>query len=235
MDIQVKEETGFSAIEMLLCIIIVLMVGFIGYYVYHTQKSANATYNSASKIAAVSAPKVTKKAVINSAASQQDLTIKEWGIKVKISSDSQPYYTYLAKGQVDAKDNVAVSQDTVYVYSTKFDDLKNSDGNQCKAVDDNEEDPASYSNPPALRRFLVINRYLSSAIPDDADQYEVTPAIAVGSYTYIVSSASHYAPGCSELWRGSVAASLTDNSILNADQSILTNLTSDFKTITAAQ
>jgi len=60
MELQVKEETGFSAIEMLLCIVIVVMIGFVGYYIYHTQKAADATYKTASQTAQSNIPKNTK-------------------------------------------------------------------------------------------------------------------------------------------------------------------------------
>ncbi len=59
MEMQVKEETGFSAVEMLLCLIIVIMISFVGYYIYNTQKKADATYNAASKSVTTSVKKVS--------------------------------------------------------------------------------------------------------------------------------------------------------------------------------
>jgi hypothetical protein len=57
-------QSGFSSIEGLLIVIIVLLVGFIGYYVWHTQKGADETLNSAAKSAQSSPrPSVSKKAV----------------------------------------------------------------------------------------------------------------------------------------------------------------------------
>ncbi len=53
----VKEETGFSAVEMLLSLIAVELITFVGFYVYHTQQSAKSTYNAATKEALVTAPK----------------------------------------------------------------------------------------------------------------------------------------------------------------------------------
>ena len=46
---QLQNQDGFGVVESLLVIIIVLLVGFIGYYVYHNQ---NATDDSATKLTA---------------------------------------------------------------------------------------------------------------------------------------------------------------------------------------
>ena len=58
----VKEETGFSAVEMLLCLIIVILITFVGYYIYNTKKNADAAYKAASTAAQASAPRTTRKA-----------------------------------------------------------------------------------------------------------------------------------------------------------------------------
>jgi uncharacterized protein (UPF0333 family) len=42
-----NNQKGFGAVEGLLLIIIVLLVGFIGYYVYHTRNNTNLTYDRA--------------------------------------------------------------------------------------------------------------------------------------------------------------------------------------------
>ena len=68
-DSAVKEETGFTAVEMLLSLIIVVMITFVGYYIYNTQKTANATYKAASNASQVSPPKHTKKTAITPASS----------------------------------------------------------------------------------------------------------------------------------------------------------------------
>ncbi len=44
-------QKGFSAVEGLLIAIIVLLIGFIGYYVWHTQHQTNAIDNAAAKVA----------------------------------------------------------------------------------------------------------------------------------------------------------------------------------------
>lgn len=54
-------QNGFSLVESLLVLIAVALVVFVGYYVWHTQKTANQTYTSASKVAQNSPAKVNKK------------------------------------------------------------------------------------------------------------------------------------------------------------------------------
>lgn len=42
-------QKGFTVIETLLVLILLAILGFTGYYVWHSQKTANSTYNSAAK------------------------------------------------------------------------------------------------------------------------------------------------------------------------------------------
>lgn len=54
-----QDQTGFSVIEGLLVVIILLLVGFMGYYIYHANSKTADTYNAASNTAAT--PVVTGK------------------------------------------------------------------------------------------------------------------------------------------------------------------------------
>jgi len=40
-----RNQKGFGAVEELLVTVVVLLIGFIGWYVYHTSNGANSTYN----------------------------------------------------------------------------------------------------------------------------------------------------------------------------------------------
>ena len=83
----VREETGFTAVEMLLSLIIVVMITFVGYYIYNTQKTANATYKAVSNAAQASVPKSTKKAVVggkDKPATPFYMVIKEWGVRLTL-------------------------------------------------------------------------------------------------------------------------------------------------------
>src|SRR6185312_10539783 len=44
-----RNQKGFGAIEGLLFLILLSILGFTGYYVWHTSKNANSTYNTAAK------------------------------------------------------------------------------------------------------------------------------------------------------------------------------------------
>lgn len=86
----INDEAGFSAVEGLLVLIIVLLVGFIGYYVWHTNKQANSSYNSASKVAE-STP-ATKKST--PAPATDYLKIPEFGVEISLTANTKDaYYT----------------------------------------------------------------------------------------------------------------------------------------------
>jgi Tfp pilus assembly protein PilE len=223
-----RPQNGFSAIEALLVVIIVGMLGGVGWYVWHSQQQVDKTYSQTANTTVV--PKSTAAKTFPAASQPNYLKIKEWGVKVKVSGDSLPYYVFVGKGQKDRNENTS-DVDAVYIYSTKYDNTKNADGQMCKDVDDNQMDPKFYSKPPSKRQFIVAVRFQEGAISSDATQYAIMPAVKIGNYEYVVSTASHYAPGCATLWRGSVTASQSDQKILDAEQSILKTLTTDFKTL----
>ena len=112
----VKEETGFTAVEMLLSLIIVVMITFVGYYIYNTQKTANATYKAVSNAAQASVPKSTKKAV----ASGKDnpttpfyLVIKEWGVRVTLPSAITDAKYAFSPGSISNEDSFFAGLGTV--------------------------------------------------------------------------------------------------------------------------
>jgi len=102
---------GFSAVEGLLILIIVLLLGFIGYYVYHTNQTASDTLNSSHSTpkfgSAIKTFADCKKAVGSklletypeqcvtkdgksftdpNQLTKKYLTIKEWGVKLPLTS-----------------------------------------------------------------------------------------------------------------------------------------------------
>lgn len=95
-----QNEAGFSAVEGLLMAIVVLLIVFIGYYVYHTQKQTNNTLTSAAKTSqntpmVSSKAKTSKTSTTNS--SQGYFVIKEWGVRAKYSGNLTLEYTYNSK------------------------------------------------------------------------------------------------------------------------------------------
>jgi hypothetical protein len=82
-----KPQNGFSAVEALLIVIIVGMLGGVGWYVWHSQKQVDKTYSQTANSSAV--PKSTKSAQpISSpqASTNNFLVISEWGVKVSYNS-----------------------------------------------------------------------------------------------------------------------------------------------------
>ncbi|MDB5163618.1 MAG: hypothetical protein JWS12_235 [Candidatus Saccharibacteria bacterium] len=88
---------GFSAVEALLILIIVGVIGFVGWYVYKSQKDTNKTLNNTSQ-GASTPQKVTKTPTSSSPQSmtttQKSLTVKEWGVQVPLDANTTDlYYT----------------------------------------------------------------------------------------------------------------------------------------------
>lgn len=250
-------EQGFAIVEGILIFAIVAIIAGTGYYVLNNNVQSKDQVSNTPKTA-VTATKITSfaeckntsgskiqetfpeicvtkdgKSFTNTTAQKsQELFISEWGVKVRISGDIEPYYTFTAKGSKDKFSGLTSSQDRADIYSKKFDDTKNADGKQCKDIDDNNDDPSHYSNPPTKRRFLYITKYQSGAVPQDAGQYSAVPPVTIDSNSYVVSLASTFAPGCAVLWRGSVDSSKRDNKIEELEQKIRKDMISDFTLIT---
>jgi cytoskeletal protein RodZ len=97
-----KNQKGFSVVIVLLALILVVAIGFTGYYVWNTQQNKNkdatqSTLDQKDKISTNnnSSPASTalqKTESISSTGTQKYLTISEWGVKIPIAdSDSITY------------------------------------------------------------------------------------------------------------------------------------------------
>ena len=92
----VKEETGFSAVEMLLSLIAVSLITFVGYYVYHTQQATNAINKSITTAATAPVPRSIHKvpsATATAPAASGYYAIKEWGVKIKLAVADKVFFT----------------------------------------------------------------------------------------------------------------------------------------------
>jgi hypothetical protein len=84
-----KSENGFAAVEGLLIAIVVLLVGFIGYYVWHTNHkpdSKPAVTSSNSTPAQTTEKEDTKTTPTAPVDSTTYLTVSEWDVKVPLSA-----------------------------------------------------------------------------------------------------------------------------------------------------
>lgn len=93
-----KSQKGFGLVPFLLILLLVTAVGFTGYYVYNQQtkktEKSEVAGDSLTKITTTPSPSTTPKATVAPAATptpdtQKYLVIKEWGVKVPLSSGIQ--------------------------------------------------------------------------------------------------------------------------------------------------
>jgi Tfp pilus assembly protein PilW len=93
-----RNQKGFSAVEGLLIVIIIGMLGGVGYYVWHANRQANNTLDTAAKVSQ-NAPTVTSKTQNKGANKPKNLEISEYKIKVPLSSTIQDAYYLDVKGK----------------------------------------------------------------------------------------------------------------------------------------
>lgn len=160
-----KTQQGIALIETLLIVLILVIIGFGGYYVWHTQKENNKVTDDTLK-ASQSAPAPTSSA--------KYLTIKEWGVKLKLDNDSQDaYYTF--------DDGPTTYQQFININSRDFDKLTAYDGSSCKG--DYIAKLARYKNTDP-----VLN--------ENAPLGPVGDKTTIGGYTYFFATLKQYADPC---------------------------------------
>jgi uncharacterized protein (UPF0333 family) len=84
-----KKQSGFALVEGLLIILILAIIGFGGYYVWHTQQQTNKTLDTAAttsqKAASATAPNTSSK---------KYLTTKEWSVRLPYAGSDIYTYSY---------------------------------------------------------------------------------------------------------------------------------------------
>src|SRR6266699_968134 len=81
------KQSGFSAIEVLFVVLVVVALAVIGFVVYQRHKSIS-TKSTATTNAAQTTTRPAQTAT-------QYLTIKEWGVRLKLNSDTASLYYYI--------------------------------------------------------------------------------------------------------------------------------------------
>jgi Tfp pilus assembly protein PilE len=164
-----KYQDGFSLVEGLLIVIIVGMLGGVGYYVWHSQKQVDKTYSQTAN--STVAPKQAS-AKSSPAASQSNyLTIKEWGVKLPLSSDDiGAYYVY------NAQTPSSLNSD-VWIFDKSIDSTKNLAGKSCKndgyplfvidRVKSSDVKQTSNHNSPYFIEETNINMYKTFSFTKD--------------------------------------------------------------------
>jgi hypothetical protein len=96
-----KNQKGFSALEGLLIVVIVGMLGGVGWYVWHSQQQVDKTYFQTSNSSVRPRPKISSTTSPQSSTNKEDpnkdyLVIKEWGVKLPMADADKVSYSYLA-------------------------------------------------------------------------------------------------------------------------------------------
>ncbi|MDB5170524.1 MAG: hypothetical protein JWO35_218 [Candidatus Saccharibacteria bacterium] len=91
-----KNQDGFSAVETVLILVIVGLIGFVGWYVYNSKNKSDATLDQASKSSQTSTP--TKKTDAESAVKLSETYTDPSGFTLKYPADWQ----FAAKGSKSA-------------------------------------------------------------------------------------------------------------------------------------
>jgi len=122
-----SKQSGFAFVEILLIFIILGIVGFTGWYVWHSKQNANKSYNSSSASSQEKAKPSSKKKS-PAPPPQQYLVIKEWGVKI-------PLTTSIEKARYTIS-NTSAPEEIVYLLDTTFDNTKNANGKSCAGTYD---------------------------------------------------------------------------------------------------
>ena len=93
-----KNQEGFSVVEVVLVLVVVALIGVVGFMVYKNQhKTTNNSTTNATTL--TTPPKTTTPPVTTPAQTTDTLTVKEWGVKVPLTTDiSDLTYEVTGKG-----------------------------------------------------------------------------------------------------------------------------------------
>jgi hypothetical protein len=143
---------GFTAFEAILIVVILAIIAGTGFYVYHANKKASDTLNTASK--AQSEPSVHKNTGTKlSASSQGFFTIKEWGVRAPYTgSDTFSYgledggqsATVLSK-KVTASDSACTTYGAGQIGQYLATDSAGTDDSDLTVAQDAKDHPGLYT------------------------------------------------------------------------------------------
>lgn len=209
-----KNQKGFSAVEGLLILIIVAIVGGTGYFVVNAQKKTNTNLDNAAQ----SSQSVAKRSKSSPTASQKYLEIKEWGVKIPLSSaDSGVYYKLDPSFQQSPSDPTNLT-----AYATQIDEITGHSGVSCKG------------------EYLAYLLRLPSDDPtwapsQNVDDGNVSPLfyerVVVGKYKYALATKKQYGPDC--LAMSKTGDYSVDEAASQKFANVVQAFAEDFKSITA--
>ena len=171
-------QKGFSAIIVLLILILIAVIGFTGYYVWDTQKSKNkqTTQNAQTNTESpnvVNSQEQTEVAKPTDA--QKYLVIKEWGVKIPAQNEVISDYIYFMEDSHNGVEQIGLS-------TTKLSNIT------CK--DSGEK----------INNFIVGRLYRTKSIDDLANatngKSTLLQPVKIGEYNYIYWGGSGYGNMC---------------------------------------
>jgi len=152
-------QKGFTAIEAILIVIVLAILGGTGYYIYSANKKANSTYSSAAQASQSNAKfsaKKNPKSAKNTSSTQQYFTIKEWAVKAPYTIGPPLLYTFTK----DAGPNVAyISTQDLANADTKCAQSGGGDVERVAATEhySDTDAPADNSSPTAQQYASTLN------------------------------------------------------------------------------
>ncbi len=116
-------QQGMGAVEIVLILVLAGILGFTGWYVWHSKQGTDKSLTNAGN--SQYAQPATAKTITQSKNATKYLVIKEWDVKIPLGTDSDGFYYYLRPAtQGDPARYVDI-------LSTRIDKLKNKDGDKC--------------------------------------------------------------------------------------------------------
>lgn len=175
MEMQVKEETGFGAIEMLLSLIIVVMITFIGYYIYNTQKKADETYAAVNHSLSTTKPAVKTKTSVSSPLSKDwyEYTAPDSSYSIRLA-DGWQLTRYLKSSALYAPGSSLAPKNAVKATVTEVNGGKDglAAGLMYDFVDtDKYIDITGFTKLPDFKTAagLTVNAYTKTAVARDSN------------------------------------------------------------------
>jgi hypothetical protein len=235
-----SRQKGFSTVEGLLVVIIVLLIGFIGYYVWHSNRQTDKvldtskTGSSSTAINSFADCKMAAGSIVQESFPEKCVTkdgksftqptktpttkylvIKEWGVKIPLGGpDSSTYYKLSPN-----IDQSTVNPTNLDVYSTATDSLIGPAGISCKGE---------------YIAFLVrLSPNDPAWQPDgtDSDLSLFGERKVIGDYQYAIATKKEYGPECFE--RSQTGDYEVDTDTATAFGKVVDTFKADFKNIVA--
>jgi hypothetical protein len=173
MNMKKQKENGFGVIEVLIVIVVVSVIGFLGWNYISSSKEPTAQPVAQTEEVAMKSEDSTAQE-----SSDDFFEIEEWGVGFTLVPDAYSVY-YKLEPLYDDGDIFAK------IYFSDFDKIKNADGESCEGSD-----------------LMRISRISVNDFREQSDNMEVwvrENAVQIGGYYYNGIPLSQAAPGCAYL------------------------------------